>query len=190
MKINCNPPYNVKYTCSVTNLMDNCDKKSLVIYVITLLLLSSCGARRVELEQQKVRTKELTEMVLKLQNDIQSNITMRKVATKKIVEPVDPKLPSTYNGQDFKNARITEQETTTDSTATMKDKSTTDINSSNQTDTSSESVKKDVDREGNGSDIKWSIWGVGFILLCGIVIFFILNKKGLPSFLRKAKPDQ
>lgn len=173
MKINCNPHYNVKYTVSVLTIV---------------FLLSSCGARKVELEQQKVRTKELTEMVLKLQNDIQSNITMRKVANKKIVEPVDPKLPSTYNGQDFQNARITEEETTTDSTATMNDNSTTDINSSSQTDSSSESVKRNVDREGNGSDIKWSIWGVGFILVCGIVIFFILNKKGLPSILSRKPP--
>lgn len=169
MKINCNPPYNVKYTCSVTNLMDNCDKKSLMIYVITLLLLSSCGARKVELEQQKVRTQQLTEMVLKLQNDIQSNITMRKVANKKIVEPVDPKLPSTYNGQDFQNARITEEETTTDSTATMNDNSTTNINASNQTDSSSESVNRNVDREGNAKQWRGMIWGL--VLLVALILY-------------------
>lgn len=160
------------------------------VILTIVFILSSCGARKVELEQQKVRTKELTEMVLRLQNDIQSNVNMRKIANKKIVEPIDPNKPSIYNGQDFQNARITEEETTTDSTATMNDNSTTYINSSSQTDSSYESVKRNVDREGNGSDIKWSIWGVGFILLCGIVIFFLLNKKGLIKFSLRSKKSE
>lgn len=158
---------------SVKGLSTGLLKNSYILLFAISLFITSCGARKVELEQQRVRTQKLTEMVLKLQNDIQSNITMRKVANKKIVEPVDPKLPSTYNGQDFQNARITEEETTTDSTATMNDNSTTDINSSSQTDSSSESVKRNVDREGNGSDIKWSIWGIAVIII-GLIVGYLL----------------
>lgn len=143
-----------------------------------VFLLSSCGSRKVEIEQQKVRTKHLTEMVLKLQNDIQSNIRMTKVANKKTIEPVDPTLPSTYNGQDFKNARITEEETKTDSTALVNDKSITGINVSNQSESSSERKSKNSESKGNSKDIKTSLmWVFLIVVVVGGVFVFGKVKK-------------
>ncbi len=131
----------------------------------------SCGTRKTEIELQKANTERLTKLVLQLQNDIQSNVRMTKVAKKKIIEPVDPSIPSTYNGQDFKNAKITEEEETVDSTATNTDNSTTDLKIEDSESTSNKTKKKDVESK-KPNPWLWSGLFVAIIVISGMLIKF------------------
>lgn len=135
--------------------------------ILTFCLLISCGSRKAELDSQKAKTERLTELVLKLQNDIQSNVNVRKVAKKRIIESKDPSKPSTFNGQEFQNAKITEEETTSDSTATLNDKSKKEIKAKDE---ESSSEKNKIKNTKSKKPNPW-LWLMIAIVLVAIIYF-------------------
>jgi len=116
-------------------------KWSLIILVI---LVTSCGTRKVEMQLQKARTEELREIVLKLQNDIQTNVRITKVGSSKIIESIVPDKESTYNGKTFKNTKITIIETQSDSTAIINDNSKKEITDTQEKETVTKNKTKDT----------------------------------------------
>lgn len=97
------------------------------IAILLILFLASCGSRKAEVEKLKMEIKQQRELVLNLQNDIQSNIRIIKVSNKQTIEPINQGKISTFNGTSFQNARITIEETKSDSTANVNDQSRKEI---------------------------------------------------------------
>ena len=112
------------------------------ITIFLILLLVGCGSRKAEIEKLKLEIKEQREMVLSIQNNIQSNVHLTKSANKTTIEPVDKDKISTYNGTSFQNAKITQEETKTDSTAYLKDNSKIDLKVDEEKETSVKSESK------------------------------------------------
>lgn len=114
------------------------------LLIILVILVSSCGTRKVEMQLQKAQTKELREIVLKLQNDIQTNIRLTKIGQTKILEPILPNKPSNYNGETFQNAKITITETQSDSTAIVTDTSKKEVTDNSKKETVTKNKTKDT----------------------------------------------
>lgn len=134
-------------------------------YLITFLILglvSGCGTRKVEMQLQKAETKELRNIVLKLQNDIRTNVRFTKIGQSKILEPILPNEPSKYNGETFQNAKITITKTQTDSTAIFADTSKKEV-----TDTfEKETVTKDKSKDTKSKKPNPWLWVGVFLAVC------------------------
>lgn len=118
--------------------------------LILFIFLLGCGSRKAEIDRLKVQVKQQRDLVLKIQNNIQSNVNVHKVATKTIVEPIDSSKPSTFNGTSFQNARITTEETKTDSTAYLNDQSEKEVDlSENSKVNVNDKQKKSESKKGN-----------------------------------------
>jgi hypothetical protein len=121
-----------------------------VLITSVCILLLSCGSRKAEIDRLKVQVKQQRDLVLKIQNNIQSNVNVHKVATKTIAEPIDSSKPSTFNGTSFQNARITTEETETDSTAYLNDQSEKEVDLSESSKVNvSDKQKKSESKKGN-----------------------------------------
>ena len=116
------------------------------VFILCLLILG-CGTRKAEIDKLKTETRELNETVLKLKNDIQSNVKVTKVANKTTVEPINEGKESTFNGTSFKNARIVQEEERTDSTATLNDQSEKEVKTVNESESSTKIKSKDIKTE-------------------------------------------
>lgn len=134
------------------------------------ILLLSCGSRKAEIDRLKVQVKEQRDLVLKIQNNIQSNVRLHKIATKTTAEPIDSSKPSTFNGTSFQNARITIDEVETDSTATLNDQSETEIDLKEESETEIKTKDKKTDAE-KPNPYLWLV-----ILLVSIFIIWMLFK--------------
>lgn len=137
-----------------------------------ILLLVGCGSRKAEVEKLRLEIKEQREMVLSIQNNIQSNVRVTKVASRTVVEPVDESEISTFNGTSFQNARITIEETETDSTANVNDQSETNLSLNEESEVDiKEKDKKSESKKGN----PW-IW-FGIVVVSIFLIWMFFNKK-------------
>lgn len=141
-------------------------RKILMLFV--LILVFGCGSRKAEVDKQKVETKELRDLVLKLQNNIQSNVRLTKVANKTTIEPINKNDSSTFNGTSFKNARITIEETKSDSTANVNDKSKSEVKVKEEKESSQKSKIKNTESK------KPNPWLWVFL---AVVVFLVLRLK-------------
>ena len=141
-------------------------------YLLLCLVLASCGTRQVAMEQQKARVKELTEVVLRLQNNIQGNWQVKKRGSVQILEPIDPNKPSYFNGQTFGNAKITLKDEEKDSTASLRDASLQDVVISDLHDRKEKSKAKDTESKRPNP---WQWLGLTVVGLFGLYLWF--NRK-------------
>lgn len=133
-----------------------------------ILLLVGCGSRKAEVEKLRLEIKEQREMVLSIQNNIQSNVRVTKVASRTVVEPVDESEISTFNGTSFQNARITIEKTKLDSTAALIDKSAKDLTIKEKEETKTkEKTKETQSKKGN----IWLYLIIGLVVVFGIGVY-------------------
>lgn len=114
-------------------------------YLLLLLLLASCGTRKVAMEQQKAHVKKLTDVVLQLQNDINTNVMVNRRASVQVLEPIDPTKPSSFNGHTFQNAKVVLKEERTDSTASVTDQSIKGLKAATSNEVKAKAKTKDVE---------------------------------------------
>lgn len=139
---------------------------------LLILLLVGCGSRKSEVERLKLEIKQQREMVLSIQNNIQSNVRLHKVATKTTAEPINENKISTFNGTSFQNARITIEETESDSTANVNDQSKTDVKMKEESETNVKDVNRDVESKKNNP----YLW-IAVTLLGAFLIWRLLKTK-------------
>lgn len=111
--------------------------------IISITVLTSCGTRKRVVALQKLEVKELKEIVLTLQNEITTNVTVTNRANTITLTPIDPTRESIYNGMAFNNTKVSITEKESDSTATIKDLSQS--KTVETTDTQIDSKQKDID---------------------------------------------
>lgn len=139
-------------------------KKWYLIIFLILGLVSACGTRKVEMQLQKAETKQLREIVLSIQNHIQTNVRLTKIGQVKIVEPIVTEQPSNYNGETFQNAKITIAHTHSDSTAFSTDTSQKEV-----TDTfEKKTVTKEKTKDTKSKKPNPWLW-LGFVI---VICFF------------------
>lgn len=131
-----------------------------------ILLLVGCGSRKAEVENLKAEIKAQREKMLSIQNNIQSNVHLTKVANKTTIEPIDKDKISTFDGTSFQNARITKEETKTDSTAYLNDNSKVDL----KVDEEKETSVKTKDKKSESKKPNPYLW-MGLFLVVGLVIW-------------------
>lgn len=130
-----------------------------------ILLFIGCGSRKAEVEKLNIEIKKKNEVISNLKNDIQSNTRIHKVAKKTIAEPIDESKPSTFNGTSFQNARITIEETESDSTATLNAQSETNISAKEESEVDSRQVQRDVESKKGNPWLWLTIFGVSVFLI-------------------------
>lgn len=150
-------------------------------WLILILLLCSCGARKSEMH--KTETESKSETAITQQNDIVTEVkTETEIQAETlnwIISPIDNSLPSsvtTPEGKTYKleNAKLEfkkqKQETKENTQAKTSDKSTANVKHSEEAKT----VTKDkiTDRKESYAMV---IWGV-IILLIILIIWFIYSK--------------
>ena len=89
--------------------------------IILIILGTSCGTRKRVVELQKVQVQQRNEIKMLLQNDITGNVSVWSKENRIELTPINPDLESNFNGQIFKNTKVTIEEKETDSTATIRD---------------------------------------------------------------------
>ena len=89
--------------------------------IILIILGTSCGTRKRVVELQKVQVQQRNEIKMLLQNDITGNVSVWSRENRIELTPINPDLESNFNGQIFKNTKVTIEEKETDSTATIRD---------------------------------------------------------------------
>jgi hypothetical protein len=124
------------------------------------------------MEQQKAHVKKLTDVVLQLQNDINTNVMVNRRASVQILEPIDPTRPSSFNGQTFQNAKVTLEEKQTDSTASVTDQSKTGIQVATSNEVKAKAKTKDVESKRPNP---WLWIGITAVIFFGLFLF--INKK-------------
>lgn len=129
------------------------------IIITSLLLLISCGSRKVEVEKTDLKTAELTKV------DIDTKITAIDICDMLEIEPIDTTKPIIINGFTYKNAKIKRKQSRTETKTEIKDKSTIDKKTSLKT------AKKQIDRKSNS--VLW-LW-----LIILILFFLIIYRKKL-----------
>lgn len=140
-------------------------------YLLLLLLLASCGTRKVAMEQQKAHVKKLTDVVLQLQSDINTNVMVNRRASVQVLEPIDPTKPSSFNGQTFQNAKVTLEEKQTDSTASATDQSITGLKASTSKEEKAKAKTKDVESKRPNP---W-LW-IGITVVALFTIYLLLGR--------------
>lgn len=142
------------------------------IAILLILLFASCGSRKAEVEKLKMEIRQQRELVLNLQNDIQSNIRIIKVANKHTIEPINQSEISTFNGTSFQNARITIEKTKSDSIANVNDQSTKEIKLKEN----NESKLTEKTKETESKKPNPYLW-LGVVIVCIFLIWMFLNKR-------------
>lgn len=137
---------------------------------ISLFLLVGCGSRKAEVEKLRLEIKQQRELVLSIQNNVQSNVRLHKVATKTTAEPINENEISAFNGTSFQNARITIDEVETDSTAYLNDQSETEIDLKEE----SEIDLNDKDKKTDAEKPNPYLWLV--VLLVSIFLIWMVFK--------------
>ncbi|QLE02871.1 hypothetical protein HX109_15330 [Galbibacter sp. BG1] len=142
----------------------------LFLTILLALTICSCGSKKKVVERKKEKSIEVIEKDVQssVKNDITSNAIIRKEGKRTIVEPIDETKPSSYNGVDFQNAKITQQDVKENLTTETSDKSQTDFidNSSASTETETDDLNKniDIDRSWNVFDWLWLFLAVAIVL--------------------------
>ena len=95
--------------------------------IILAILGTSCGTRKRVVEIQKVQVQQRKEIKMLLQNDITGNVSVWSRENRIELTPINPDLESNFNGQIFKNTKVTIEEKETDSTATSRDLSVKEL---------------------------------------------------------------
>jgi len=95
--------------------------------IILVILGTSCGTRKRVVEIQKVQVQQRKEIKMLLQNDITGNVSVWSRENRIELTPINPDLESNFNGQIFKNTKVTIEEKETDSTATSRDLSVKEL---------------------------------------------------------------
>lgn len=139
-------------------------KATTTLAIALLLILTSCSTRKVE-KQTEVSIESATVAETK-KADIETNIKITETATELIIEPVDPKEESTYNGQKFKNARVRHRKTNTNTQRKTTDRSITKSKST---------TNKKLKQKARKSDrTSFNFW---WLLLLLIPLFLWLRKR-------------
>lgn len=142
-----------------------------IISCILLFLIVACGTRRAEVYKLKSEIKAQRELSLKLQNDITSNVNITKVANKVVIEPLNESDISTFDGTFFKNARITLEESKTESTAHLIDKSKKEVGLD-------EKLESDIsEKEKESESKKPNPWLWSGITIVAVFIVWMLFKR-------------
>lgn len=136
-----------------------------LITILLILLLASCGSRKAEVEKLKMEIRQQRELVLNLQNDIQSNIRIIKVANKHTIEPINQSEISTFNGTSFQNARITIEKTKSDSIANVNDQSRKEIKSKENNESKLTEKTKDAESKKGNPWLWLVIFGISVLLI-------------------------
>ena len=95
--------------------------------IILVILGTSCGTRKRVVEIQKVQVQQRKEIKMLMQNDITGNVSVWSRENRIELTPINPDLESNFNGQIFKNTKVTIEEKETDSTATSRDLSVKEL---------------------------------------------------------------
>ena len=149
-------------------------KKNIII--IILVFISSCGTRKRSVGIQRVNIERLEEAIIKLENNISSNVKTTKVSNRIILEPIDPDKDSYYNNDKFKNTKITIDSSKTDSLSTTIDKTKSESKTSSSTKV--DSKQKDIDLKTKKPN-PW-LWLALVIVVC-LIIFLAYKKLNSPQ---------
>lgn len=138
------------------------------------LLLCSCGTRKAETELQKVRIQKLEEKLLKVENDIRTNVHLTKRENTVILEPIDETKPSRYNSIEFHNTKATIKEQESDSIVSNTDNTVT--TEQNRTDLDITTKDKKKVSESERSD-PWRTFALPIGIGLGVtIIIFVVYK--------------
>lgn len=140
------------------------------------LLVSSCGIRKAETELQKARMQKLEEQLLKVENDIRTNVLLTKRANTTILEPIDETKPSTFNGVEFQNTKATIKEQESDSIVSNTDNTVTTERNSSQSDITTKDKKK-VSESERGDPWRTIGLPVGIGLGVALILFVVFKHK-------------
>ena len=140
----------------------------LCLYIILICLAASCGTRKKVVELQKLRIDQQKEIILKLQNDITSNITVWSKQNRIELTPINPDLESLYDGKPFKNTKVTIEQKESDSTAITKDLSTSELSDKSSTKINAKDKVLDLKTK---KPNPWLWLGVVVVVCFGIWVF-------------------
>lgn len=141
------------------------------ILIIFAILATSCGTRKRAVELQKLQIQHRNDIKMILQNDITSNVSVWNRHNRIELTPINPDLESLYNGQIFKNTKVSIEEKETDSTATNRDLSVKEI-----IDNSTLEIKtKDKDLDLKTKKPNPWLW-IGLVVVACFAIWLFFNK--------------
>ena len=139
--------------------------------IISVILVTSCGTRKRAVELQKLKIQHRNEIRMILQNDITSNVSVWNRHNRIELTPINPDLESLYNGQIFKNTKVSIEEKETDSTATNRDLSVKEI-----IDNSTLEIKtKDKDLDLKTKKPNPWLW-IGLVIVTCFALWLFFNK--------------
>jgi len=153
-------------------------------YILILLLLVSCGSRKVnKSETKEVDTKKIEQTIVDTSKVvINTDTNVKIIDTSSISEidivPIDTTKPFTYNGKTIKNAVLrikkTKNNITTQSNEKVLEKRDNAVttNTKAQEQTQIEVVHKDIDRK----ESLLSYWWVLLLIAIGYIAYKIYDK--------------
>ncbi|MBO0323445.1 hypothetical protein J0X14_14145 [Muricauda sp. CAU 1633] len=156
-------------------------------FVLSLLLaIVGCGSKKKSLEVHKEESREKKDLSVFERKDVNSNVYFSSDLSTYRFTPVDPKRPIKINDMEIDNA-VVEVSRKKDTLQKMQNTNTTiKMSDKGETNSSKEEKRVNVETEGAdevSNDIKWSVWGIAFIVLCVLlVMFFGRIKSGVKKF--------
>ena len=141
------------------------------ILIIFAILATSCGTRKRAVELQKLQIQHRNDIKMILQNDITSNVSVWNRHNRIELTPINLDLESLYNGQIFKNTKVSIEEKETDSTALNKDASYSEILKSSKTEIKTKD--KDLDLKTKKPN-PW-LW-IGLAVVACFALWLFFNK--------------
>lgn len=161
--------------------MINTKKKHWLLVLLTLLL-SGCGSSKKTIDTSRGRTETKYDAVIERLDSLVQKWSYKNSFSEITFEPIDPTKPSHaryVQGGDTvlfygNNTKVFQKRETTDSislkTNVIKEKEEV------KAEVKKDVKKKKLERKGNATQIKWSIWGIVLIIIIASIVHFFRNK--------------
>ncbi len=157
--------------------------------ILSILLLISCGSRKVEINKQEKQSKIeqsetikndiVTDVNVKIENITKIDSVKNEIIEETIIEADDKTKPAFHDGKELGNTKTTKRKITRNKASSIQSKINTSINEKSTDKTIKTSQKKEQTKEATKTKTtnrEFSIFSYWWILILLLIIWWIYKK--------------